>query len=222
MQFLLDHGAPIKGRLLMGPPLIGAFVTKNLDMLEFLLERGADPNKKLSGFSPARMATSFLGCNKFTHDVRKMPAPGCEKCGNRMALIRILALLRRYGGNPMNPSSGHGIELTDAYVDLIANLEKWEERGAQGADFLLDCTVNDPMVRGMLKFMVEGSLGIVSVDHFMGPLAGLVNLPDFAPVKESEMIHVKPEDRTTTVKHTGTIGRYMRELDEAQRSSGPV
>lgn len=225
VQCLLDHGATINGKLFNGPPFHAAFVTKNLEMLKYLLEHGADPNKKLAGFTPARNAVLFLGCNKLTHDIRKMPKAGCDKCDNRITLIQILSLLRQYGGNPMNKCSGNGTGLIDAYVDLIADTEKWEERGAKAADFLADCTINDPMVRGMLTWMIEGGLGAIGiptpidVGHPMGPLAGLFGLPDLSGGKDFKKIEPKPEDRTNTAKHMGTIGRYMRELAAVENNS---
>ena len=107
----------------------------------------ADPNKKLLGLlTPARQAEAALSCMK--HDIRKLPKEGCAKCADRLLLIRILSLLRQYGGRPIVAGSSKGTGLLDAYVDLIAHVEKWEQRGEKWAEELGNMTYNDPLVRG--------------------------------------------------------------------------
>jgi hypothetical protein len=87
--------------------------------------------------------------------VRKSPRQSCKTCQERLLWLHLLAVLRRYGGRPLEAGSASGENaLMDAYVDLIAYTEKWEERGERAAQFLVDATVNGPVVRTMLNMLV--------------------------------------------------------------------
>ena len=69
-----------------------------------------------------------------------------HQIGNRLLLIRMLSLLWQHGGKPIVAESSNGARLLDIYIDLIADVEKREERGARTVDWLTDTTVNDPTV----------------------------------------------------------------------------
>lgn len=218
-QFLLDRGAKINGVAFMGPPFHAAFASKNIEMLQFLLEHGADPNKRLTGFTPAKVLTLELQCDNWRHDIRKSPKPGCVKCANRLLLITMLSLLRQYKAKPLVAGSSNRTDLLGAYIDLIANIEKWEERGSKVVDWLTDVTINDPAIRGMLMFLLEGALGAMGIPtpidlhHSMGPLAGMAGLPDLAPGPDFKKVpHLKPEDRTMSARYRSQTEEYMREL----------
>jgi hypothetical protein len=218
VQFLLDHGAVINGKMFMGPPFRGAFATKNLPMLKYLLDHGADPNKKLTGFKPAKIAALELGCDNFGHDIRKLPVPGCAKCGNRLVLLQMLSLLRQYGGRPMNEGCSTGTGLIDAYVDLIANIEKWEERGTKAVEAMADATLNDPTIRGILGFIAGGVLGMAGIPMPITSLESAMGIPDFplgGPDFEKWDLTIKPEDRTRSKKYRAATESYKSGLESA-------
>ncbi|KAK1834904.1 ankyrin [Podospora conica] len=169
--FLLTHGAGVNGPSMTIPPLVAAIHAKNLGMLEFLLSRGADPNKSTFGMRPARFVLGEATC---WHDVRKPPRQSCKTCQERLLWLHMLAALRKHGGRPLVAGSGGGggDALMDAYVDLIAHTEKWEERGERAAQFLVDATVNDPVVRMMLDMLVRAGLGAIGIPTPVTSLGG--------------------------------------------------
>jgi len=170
--FLLAHGADVNGTTLAIPPLVAAIQTKNLGMVEFLLGRGADPNKSTWGMRPARFVLGEATC---WHDVRKPPRQNCKTCQERLLWLRMLAALRRHGGRPILAGStgfGSGDDLLDAYIDLVAHTEKWEERGHRAAQFLADATVNDPMIRTMLNMAIGAGLGAIGIPTPVTSLGG--------------------------------------------------
>lgn len=171
VEFLLGHGASINGTLRTGPPLMVTFMTKDLKMLALLLDRGADPNKKLLGtIRPTLGAEGALRCTR--HDIRKLPKDGCAKCKDRLLLIQILALLRQHGGRPIVAGSSKGTGLIDAYIDLIAHVEKWEQRGENAAEWLGDITFNDPTIRAMMTAMIGAGLGQIGIPTPITSLEG--------------------------------------------------
>lgn len=81
------------------------FVTRDFGMPKALLRRGADPNWKMVGLvTPMTAFEAQLRCVK--HDVRKGPVDGCGKRGDTLLMIRIMALLRRYGGSRSSRGAG--------------------------------------------------------------------------------------------------------------------
>lgn len=185
--FLLSHGADANGPSMTIPPLVAAIHAKNLGMVEFLLAHGADPNKSTFGMRPARFVLGEATC---WHDVRKPPRQSCKTCQERLLWLHMLAVLRKYGGRPLVAGSvtSSGDALMDAYVDLIAHTEKWEERGERAAQFLVDVTVNDPVVRMMLDMLVGAGLGAIGIPTPVTSLGGAfgaaadVPWPEYDPV----------------------------------------
>jgi hypothetical protein len=171
VDFLLAHSADINGPQLSIPPLVAAIHAKNFFMVEDLLDCGADPNKSTFGMRPARFVFSETAC---WHEVRNPPRQDCKTCQERLLWLRMLAALRRRGGRPTVAGStgiGSGDDLMDAYIDLIAHTEKWEDRGDRAAQFLADATINDPMVRTMFNMLIEAGLGAIGIPT---PAAGYV------------------------------------------------
>jgi hypothetical protein len=145
------------------------FLTRNLEMLGYLLDRGADPNKRLLGtWCAAIAAEAEILCQR--HDIRKWPKDGCPKCNDRLLLVQMLALLRQHGGRPIVAGNSEGTGLISAYVDLIAYIEKWEERGRRASQALIDAMYNDPAIKGTLTALIRAGLGgIIS----QGPMTSL-------------------------------------------------
>ncbi|OCK74019.1 ankyrin [Lepidopterella palustris CBS 459.81] len=216
VEFLVEHGANINGTLRTGPPLAVTFITKNLEMLKCLLDHRADPNKKLLGFAtPARQAEAALVCMK--HDIRKSPKEGCDKCADRLLLIRILSLLRQYGGRPIVAGSSNGTGLLDAYVDLIAHVEKWEQRGEKWAEELGNMTFNDPTIRAMMEWMISGALGPIGIQTPPTSLESMFGLPDMPIGRGFERIEMKHTDHSKKYRAaTESYKRGLRDWEELE------
>jgi hypothetical protein len=153
------------------------------------------------------------------HDIRKLPKEGCEKCGKRLLLIKMLSLLLQHGGRPIVAGCCRGTGLLDAYVDLIAHVEKWEERGEKGAKFLADITYDDPMIRSLIEWGIGGALGQIG---FQGPVTsveGLFGMPE-VPDKENFKKIYKPAE-SKTVKYRDQIQSYMTDLKTAEDNIFP-
>lgn len=208
VEFLLNHGANPDGPKYGQSPLDAAIEIKNLDMMELLLSKEADPDKGVLGVRPT-FAISATVCH---HDIRKPPRPKCKKCGERLFQIRALALLRQYGARPLVEGITQGTGLVDAYIDLIAEREKWAERGERAGKWLAEQTMNDPMIQAMTKFMVGGALGAIGIPTPVTSLGDLFELPDF----EVDPIKVEPvrpvEDRIFHKPPSGMM-RYVKSLD---------
>ncbi|KAK0741400.1 hypothetical protein B0T18DRAFT_420095, partial [Schizothecium vesticola] len=67
---LLSHGADVNGPSITISPLVAAIHAKSLSIVEFLFDRGADPNKSPIGMRPVRFVLGEMAC---WHDVRKPP-----------------------------------------------------------------------------------------------------------------------------------------------------
>ncbi|KAK0715473.1 ankyrin repeat-containing domain protein [Lasiosphaeris hirsuta] len=214
VEYLVSHGANIDGSWRTGAPLAVAIFNKDFKMLQALLEMGADPNKKTMGWiTPMRGVEAKMMCTK--HDIRKRPVKGCEKCEDRLLMIRMMGLLRRHGGRPIVEGvlgeGGTGMVMLDAYVDLIAHVEKWEERGTRWAKHLGDVTYNDPTVRGMLEFMIGGALGQVGIELPPTSVGSLFDLPDFGGFER-----IETKGRNKSAKYRDEMAGYARELMELE------
>ena len=83
---------------------------------------------------------------------------------------------------------GSGDELLDAYVDMIAHYEKWEERGERVGKWLADATFNDPTIKAMSGMLIGAGLGAVGIQTPVQSVGGMLaadaggQWPEFEPV----------------------------------------
>jgi hypothetical protein len=144
------------------------------------------------------------------HDIRKRPKEGCAKCADRLLLIRILSLLRHYGGRPIVAGRSEGTGLLAAYVDLIAHVERWEQRGEKWAEELGNMAYNDPLIRSMMGWMIGGWLGQIGIPMPPSSLENMFGMPDLPMGRGFERIEKKHTDRSE--KYRAATESYKSEL----------
>lgn len=122
----------------------------------------------------------------------------------------------------MEKNSSQGTGLIDAYVDLIAHREKWVEKGDEMAQELLDITLNDPVIRGMLTSLINvgiGSMGITTAPgNFLGVWGALEGAEWLEPSEDFER-HAVVEERALSRKQVWGMQSYSEGLRALENSS---
>ncbi|ORY09324.1 ankyrin repeat-containing domain protein [Clohesyomyces aquaticus] len=177
IDYLLSRGANIDGVMHI-PPLWELLEAKNLNltMLQFLLDRDANPDAKniITERPVKHLVRQFCGW----HSLQKPPKDSCKQCQRRWDLVLAIVLLRHYGAKLIEKNTG-GTSVEEVYSDILAYHAKLEERGERAGKWLYDNTLGDPFVQTLMGWMVMGGLGAIGIPTPASSISGLLGMPEF-------------------------------------------
>ena len=181
IDYLLERGAKIDGVMHI-PPLWELLEAKdlNLKMLQFLLDRGADPDAKniIREHPVKHLVRKFSGW----HSLQRAPKDSCKQCQRRWDLVLAIVLLRYYGAKPIQKNTD-GTSIEEVYSDILAYHAKLEERGQRAEKWLYDNTLGDPFIQTLIEWMIMSGLGAIGIPTPVSSIGGLIGLPEFTDVR---------------------------------------